>query len=143
MHCHFQDCGNDSVFYSGFPPQQPPGFDAQAEALQGAYNPFDDMDPQAQLLHQNEFQEFQDGSHLQDFLAEEEKECLANNQFLEDEVVADEPLNASVWSGISDRSIVLRNNGLWTGNTSGVNLDKLREETKLSRCEYFRHNSSR
>ena len=55
----------------------------------------------------------------------------------------DEPANPSVLSGISDKSIVLRNNGLWTGNTSGVDLDKLREETRLSRCEYFRHNSSR
>ena len=39
----------------------------------------------------------------------------------------DEPANTSVLSGISDKSIVLRNNGLWTGNTSGVDLDKLRE----------------
>ena len=46
-------------------------------------------------------------------------------------------------SGVSDKSIVLRNNGLWAGNTSQVNLDKLREETRLSRDEYFRLKSSR
>ena len=51
--------------------------------------------------------------------------------------------DSSVLSGVSDKSIVLRNNGLWAGNTSQVNLDKLREETRLSRDEYFRLKSSR
>ena len=49
---------------------------------------------------------------------------------------------------MSDKSIMLRNSNLWGGDTSKVDLELLRKEdqeaiTKLSRCEYFRHNSSR
>ena len=79
---------------------------------------------------------------LEEYLAEEEKECVEKHKFLAEEPM-EEPHNASVLSGISDKSIILKSNGLWAGNTSGVNLDRLREETRLSRCEYFRHNSSR
>ena len=47
-------------------------------------------------------------------------------------------------SGVSDKSIMLRNSNLWGGDTSKVDLEQLRkEDVKLSRCEYFRHNSSR
>ena len=119
------------MFYSGFPPHQ-------------AFNPFDDMDNMVQAQDSDEFQEFDQVGEkgLTEFLDQEEKECLEKNQFLEEEPM-EEPQNTSGFSGISDQSIVLRNNRLWAGDTSGVNLEKLREETRLSRCEYFRHNSSR
>ena len=70
------------------------------------------------------------------------------NPFIEEEACEDEPAtNVSVFSGVSDKSIMLRNSNLWGGDTSQVNLGQLRMEdqllTKLSRCEYFRHNSSR
>ena len=49
----------------------------------------------------------------------------------------DEPSNTSVFSGVSDRSIILRNSNLWEGNTSQVNLGQLMAEnnlmTKMSR----------
>ena len=49
----------------------------------------------------------------------------------------DEPSNTSVFLGVSDRSIILRNSNLWGGNTSQVNLGQLRAEnnlmTKMSR----------
>ena len=49
----------------------------------------------------------------------------------------DEPSNTSVFSGVSDRSIILRNSNLREGNTSQVNLVQLMAEnnlmTKMSR----------
>ena len=125
---------NESVFHSGFPPQQ--------QQQQEAFNPFDVTDEQVQSQG-GQFQECDIGEKgLEEFLAEKDKECLERNKFLQEEPM-EEPQNTSILSGISDKSIVLRNDGLWAGNTSGVNLDKLREETRISRCEYFRHNSSR
>ena len=81
---------------------------------------------------------------MMDFLAQEEEACLQENPFLEEEA-CEAPVNSSVFSGVSDKSIVLRNSGLWAGDTSNVDLVQLRreEEVRLSRCEYFRHNSSR
>ena len=83
---------------------------------------------------------------LKCFLDQEEVECLEANPFMEEEQ-CEEPANSSVFSGVSDKSIMLRNSNLWGGNTSQVNLGQLRAEnnllTKVSRCEYFRHNSSR
>ena len=135
------------MFHSGFPPQHAFNpFDDTDNRVQSqhAFNPFDDMDNRVQTQDAHEFMAFEEigNKGLTEFLDQEERECQDKHKFIEEEPM-DEPHNSSVFSGISDKSIVLRNNGLWTGDTSGVNLEKLREETRLSRCEYFRHNSSR
>ena len=79
------------------------------------------------------------------FLDQEEAECLEANPFMEEERCDEEPSNSSVFSGVSDKSIMLRNSNLLGGNTSKVNLEQLRMEnkvvTRVSSCEYFRHNS--
>ena len=63
------------------------------------------------------------------------------------EMQCEEPVDRSVFSGVSDNSIMLGNSNLWVGDISQVNLSQLKMEnnflTKVSRCEYFRHNSSR
>jgi hypothetical protein len=52
----------------------------------------------------------------------------------------EEPVDRSVFSGVSDNSIMLWNSNLWVGDTSQVNLSQLKMEnnllTKVSRCEY-------
>ena len=110
---------NESVFHSGFPPQQ--------QQQQEAFNPFDVTDEQVQSQG-GQFQEcdFREKG-LEEFLADAEKECLEQHKFLQGEPMV-EPQNTSILSGISDKSIVLRNNGLG-------------EETRISR--YFQLNSSR
>jgi len=128
----------DSMFHTGFPAQQ-----TTSDVFQGF-----DLAAQAELGDQFGDQEF--GSlgkeQLKCFLDQEEAECLQANPFIEEEPCA-EPADSSVFSGVSDKSIVLRNSKLWGGDTSQVDLGQLRLEnqllTKVSRCEYFRHNSSR
>ena len=135
-------------------------------------NPFDQVDPQTQPENpfdasqpriqqgtgdfqswvgvdlsqggEEDFGDFGGQGNVMDFLAQEEEACLQENPFLEEEA-CEAPVNSSVFSGVSDKSIVLRNSGLWAGDTSNVDLVQLRreEEVRLSRCEYFRHNSSR
>ena len=120
-------------------------------------NPFDAPQPQFQQATEafpswgdlpqgaeEDFGDFGGQTNVMDFLAQEEEECLQENPFLEEEA-CETPGNSSVFSGVSDKSIVLRNSGLWAGDTSNVDLAQLRkeEEVRLSRCEYFRHKSSR
>ena len=113
----------DSVFHSGFPPHQ-------------AFNPFDDMDNMVQAQDSDEFKEFDQVGEksLTEFLDQEEKESLEKNQFLEEEPM-EEPHNTSVFSGISDHSIVLHNNRQYYDQIfrrtlmqihhfSGINIDK-------------------
>ena len=106
-----------------------------------------DMESQADLGLQFGEEEF--GSlgkdQLKNFFESEEAECLKENPFIEEELCeAGEAPNSSLMSGVSDKSIMLRNSNLWGGDTTRVDLEQLRrEETKVSRCEYFRHNSSR
>ena len=107
-----------------------------------------DMESQADLGLQFGEEEF--GSlgkdQLKNFFENEEAECLKENPFIEEEQceTGEAPSNSSLMSGVSDKSIMLRNSNLWGGDTTRVDLEQLRrEETKVSRCEYFRHNSSR
>ena len=117
--------------------------DTQSGLFQGV-----DMESQADLGLQFGEEEF--GSlgkdQLQNFFENEEAECLKENPFIEEEQCepGEAMSNSSVMSGVSDKSIMLRNSNLWGGDTTRVDLEQLRrEETKVSRCEYFRHNSSR
>ena len=146
-------------------PPNPFGDEASAESLprnpfdapQPHHNPFDSPQPQLQAATEafpnwddfpqdaeEDFGGFGAQTDVMDFLAQEEEACLQENPFLEEEP-CETPGNSSVFSGVSDKSIVLRNSGLWAGDTSNVDLAQLRreEEVRLSRCEYFRHNSSR
>ena len=114
---------------------------------------FPGLDPQSQADLGLQFGEEEFGSfgkeQLQSFFENEEAECLKENPFIEEEPcqTGESPSNSSLMSGVSDKSIMLRNSNLWGGDTSRVDLDQLRREdnvvTKLSRCDYFRHNSSR
>ena len=75
-----------------------------------------------------EEQEFGGQGDVLDFLAAEEQECLQANPFIEEETcdtTAAGAANSSVFSGVSDKSIVLRNSGLWGGDTSNVDLQAL------------------
>jgi len=94
-----------------------------------------------------DFQYGSNGKDMKDFFDKEEEENLKEHQFLEEEQMEDVPnqSTASVFSGISDKSIFLKNSNLWAGDTSKVDLVALRQEAerKMTRCEYFRHNSSR
>jgi len=133
----------ESIFRSGFIGQ-----------VSGASsNIFKELDAESQAELGVEFGDNEFGSmgkeQLQSFFQNEEAECLKENPFIEEEpCAAESPGNSSVMSGVSDKSIMLRNSNLWGGDTSKVDLELLRKEdqdaiTKLSRCEYFRHNSSR
>ena len=113
---------------------------------------FPGLDPQSQADLGLQFGEEEFGSlgkaQLENFFENEEAECLKENPFIEEEPCQEESRsNSSLLSGVSDKSIMLRNSNLWGGDTSRVDLDQLRREenvvTKLSRCDYFRHNSSR
>ena len=113
---------------------------------------FPGLDPQSQADLGQQFGEEEFGSlgkaQLENFFENEEAECLKENPFIEEEPCQEESRsNSSLLSGVSDKSIMLRNSNLWGGDTSRVDLDQLRREenvvTKLSRCDYFRHNSSR
>ena len=128
-------------------PFHPPPVTAAAPwdlAPQAFADPF--FDPPAAACGE---QEFGGQGDVLDFLAAEEQECLQANPFIEEETcdtTAAGAANSSVFSGVSDKSIVLRNSGLWGGDTSNVDLQALRKEEeglKVSRAEYFRHNSSR
>ena len=98
-------------------------------------------------------QEFGAQGDVMDFLDQEEQDCLKENPFIEEEACETSVgaggaggANSSAFSGVSDKSIVLRNSNLWGGDTTNVDLEQLRREEeglKVSRCEYFRHNSSR
>ena len=132
----------ESIFRSGYIAQTS---GTQSHIFQG-------FDPESQAELGAEFGDNEFGSlgkeQLKDFLENEEAECLKQNPFIEEEpCAAESPGNSSVMSGVSDKSIMLRNSNLWCGDTSKVDLENLRREenivTKLSRCEYFRHNSSR
>ena len=52
-----------------------------------------------------------------------------------------------MFSWVSEKSIMLRNSNMWGGETSQVHLSQMKMEknlfTKVSSCEYSRHNSSR
>ena len=93
---------------------------------------------------EDDFGDFVGQTNVMDFFAQEEEKFLQENPFLEEEACETRG-NSSVFSGVTDKSIVLRNSGLWAGDTSNVDLAQLRkeEEVRLSRCEYFRHYSSR
>ena len=73
---------------------------------------FDD-DAQAQLGMEFGDQKF--GSlgkdQLKCFLDQDEEECLQANPFVEDDQ-CEEPSNSSVFTGMSDKSIMLRNSNL-------------------------------
>ena len=118
----------DSIFQGGFQAASEafPGFDASAQAELGIE--FGDQ----------EFGSF-GKDQLKCFLDQEEAECLQANPFIEEEQ-CEEPADSSVFSGVSDKSIMLRNSNLWGGDTSQVNLSQLKMEnnllTKVSRCEY-------
>eukprot|EP00092_Neocalanus_flemingeri_P012290 GFUD01013248.1.p1 GENE.GFUD01013248.1~~GFUD01013248.1.p1 ORF type:complete len:464 (-),score=145.93 GFUD01013248.1:127-1518(-) len=121
----------DSIFHSVVPTQATsevfPEFDVAAQADLGI-----------------EFGDQEFGSlgqeQLKCFLDQEEADCLQANPFIEEEQCA-EPADCSVFSGVSDKSIVLRNSNLWGGDTSQVNLGQLRLEhqllTKVSRFSWF------
>ena len=91
---------------------------------------FDD-DAQAQLGMEFGDQKF--GSlgkdQLKCFLDQDEEECLQANPFVEDDQ-CEEPSNSSVFSGMSDKSIMLRNSNLLSYDTSQVNLEQLKIETQ-------------
>ena len=130
----------------------PSDFDAAAQAELGIQ--FGDQ----------EFGTFGKNEELKKFLDEAEAECLKENPFIGTShfiycftflyLPAEEECeggsgDSSAMSGVSDKSIMLRHSGLYGGDTSQVDLVTLRREsqqpgaTRLSRCEYFRHNSSR
>ena len=119
-------------------------FDAPQPQLQQATECFPNWGDELPQGAEEDFGDFGGQTNVIDFLAQEEEACLQENPFLEEEA-CETPGNSSVFSGVSDKSIVLRNSGLWAGDTSNVDLAQLRkeEEVRLSRCEYFRHNSSR
>ena len=119
-------------------------FDAPQPHLQQATEAFSSWDAGLPQCTEEDFGDFVGQTNVMDFLAQEEEACLQENPFLEEEA-CETPVNSSIFSGVSDKSIVLRNSGLWAGDTSNVDLAQLRreEEVRLSRCEYFRHNSSR
>ena len=129
----------ESIFRSGYIGQDPgppnifAGFDVEAQSDLG------------QKFGDDEFGSV-DREQLMSFLENEEAECLKQNPFIEEEpCAAESPGNSSVMSGVSDKSIMLRNSNLWGGDTSKVDLEVLRKEdnVRVSRCQYFRHNSSR
>ena len=119
-------------------------FDAPQPHVQQATEAFSSWDGDLPQGGEEDFGDFGGQTNVMDFLDQEEEECLQENPFLEEEA-CETPVNSSIFSGVSDKSIVLRNSGLWAGDTSNVDLAQLRreEEVRLSRCEYFRHNSSR
>jgi len=102
---------------------------------------------QGLLFGDEEFQYGSQDKNMKAFFDKEEAENLIEHKFIEDEQMEDVPnqSTASAFSGISDKSIFLKNSNLWAGDTSNVNLAALRQESerKMTRCEYFRHNSSR
>ena len=127
----------ESIFRSGYIGQE-----------KGQSNMFAGFDVEGQSDLEFGDQEF--GSvgkeQLMSFFDNEEAECLKENPFIEEEpCAAESPANSSVMSGVSDKSIMLRNSNLWGGDTSRVDLEVLKKEenVRVSRCEYFRHNSSR
>ena len=129
----------ESIFKSGYIGQE-----------KGQSNMFAGFDVEGQSDLGQEFGDHEFGSvgkeQLMSFFDNEEAQCLKENPFIEEEpCAAESPGNSSVMSGVSDKSIMLRNSNLWGGDTSKVDLEVLRKEenVKVSRCEYFRHNSSR
>ena len=129
----------ESIFRSGYIGQE-----------KGQSNMFAGFDVEGQSDLGEEFGDQEFGNvgkeQLMSFFDNEEAECLKENPFIEEEpCAAESPGNSSVMSGVSDKSIMLRNSNLWGGDTSKVDLEVMRKEenVKVSRCEYFRHNSSR
>lgn len=86
----------------------------------------------AQLWMEFGDQEF--GTLVKDWLKcfpdQEEEECLRAKPFIKD-YQCEEPCNSSVFSGVSDKSILLRKSNLLGGDTSKVNLQQLKMETQL------------
>ena len=118
----------ESIFRSGYIGQE-----------KGQSNMFAGFDVEGQSDLEFEDQEF--GSvgkeQLMSFFDNEEAECLKENPFIEEEpCAAESPANSSVMSGVSDKSIMLRNSNLWGGDTSRVDLEVLKKEenVKVSRC---------
>ena len=83
---------------------------------------------------------------LKCFLDQEEAKYPQANPFIEEEQ-CEELADSSVFSWVSEKSIMLRNSNMWGGETSQVHLSQMKMEknlfTNVSRCEYSRHNSSR
>ena len=133
--------GDDAAGHQSLP-RNP--FDAPQPHIQQATEAFSSWGADLPQGAEEDFGDFGGQTNVMDFLAQEEEACLQENPFLEEEA-CETPGNSSIFSGVSDKSIVLRNSGLWAGDTSNVDLAQLRreEEVRLSRCEYFRHNSSR
>ena len=52
-----------------------------------------------------------------------------NEACLQEDVAPEDTGNLSVFSGVSDRSMILRNSNLWAGDTSKVDLEALRKES--------------
>ena len=135
----------ESIFRSGYNGQEGSKSNIFHGLLQSGF------DPEVQTELGVEFGDNEFGSmgkeDLKHFFDNEEAECKEQNPFIEEEPCTSEsPGNSSLMSGVSDKSIMLRNSNLWGGDTSKVDLDRLRrdsEGTRVSRCEYFRHNSSR
>ena len=108
----------ESIFRSGYIAQTS---GTQSHIFQG-------FDPESQAELGAEFGDNEFGSlgkeQLKDFLENEEAECLKQNPFIEEEpCAAESPGNSSVMSGVSDKSIMLRNSNLWCGDTSKVDLE--------------------
>ena len=86
-----------------------------------------DVDAQAQLGDQKFGSLGKD--QLKCFLDQEEEECLQENPFVEDDQ-CEEASNSSVISGMSDKSIMLRNSNLLGCDTIQVNLEHYEMETQ-------------
>ena len=102
---------------------------------------------EGQLELQDQFGDDEFGSlaqcKMEGFLKQEEDACLKENPFFQEDECA-EASDTSILSGVSDKSIMLKQSNLCADENVFIpNKLKLDRVTKLSRCDYFRHNSSR
>lgn len=149
----FQSQGSFASQYSSATTAEDLRSGLQSQQSLGSAFPSDfDAAAQAELGIQfgdQEFGTFGKKEELKKFLDEAEAECLKENPFIAEEECEGGSGDSTAMSGVSDKSIMLRHSGLYGGDTSQVDLVTLRREsqqpgaTRLSRCEYFRHNSSR
>ena len=113
----------ESIFRSGYNGQE----GSKSNIFQGLLQ--SGFDPEVQTELGVEFGDNEFGSmgkeDLKHFFDNEESECKEQNPFIEEEPCTSEsPGNSSLMSGVSDKSIMLRNSNPWGGATSKVDLDR-------------------